>query len=200
MWTAPRTWVTGEIVTAAAVNVHLRDNLLAVTRPYDKAASGIDVVSSTTETNLYLKTITGGDMGTDRMLRLTMLGDILFNDGASGTTLRIKFGGTTLWEDTIASSASATRRPYALQLFLGNQGSASVQFLAGTWNFGGVGATTGLGDVNFTDAGQPNAFSSGGTAALNTAVNQDLVVSAQHSANSANLSIRRFYAILELLQ
>jgi len=28
-WTAPRTWVTGELVTAALLNTHLRDNLLA---------------------------------------------------------------------------------------------------------------------------------------------------------------------------
>jgi len=27
-WTAPRTWVAGEVVTAALVNTHLRDNLL----------------------------------------------------------------------------------------------------------------------------------------------------------------------------
>ncbi len=27
-WTAPRTWVTGEVVTAALMNTHLRDNLL----------------------------------------------------------------------------------------------------------------------------------------------------------------------------
>lgn len=27
-WTAPRTWVTGEVVTAALLNAHLRDNLL----------------------------------------------------------------------------------------------------------------------------------------------------------------------------
>jgi len=29
-WTAPRTWVTGEVVTAALMNTHVRDNLLAV--------------------------------------------------------------------------------------------------------------------------------------------------------------------------
>jgi hypothetical protein len=28
-WTSPRTWVAGEIVTAALLNTHLRDNLLA---------------------------------------------------------------------------------------------------------------------------------------------------------------------------
>lgn len=29
-WTIPRTWTAGEIVTAANVNTHLRDNLLAI--------------------------------------------------------------------------------------------------------------------------------------------------------------------------
>lgn len=29
-WTAPRTWVTGEIVTAALMNAHVRDNLNAL--------------------------------------------------------------------------------------------------------------------------------------------------------------------------
>ena len=29
-WTAPRTWVTGETVTASQLNTHLRDNLLAL--------------------------------------------------------------------------------------------------------------------------------------------------------------------------
>lgn len=28
-WTAPRTWVTGEVLTAALLNLHLRDNLLS---------------------------------------------------------------------------------------------------------------------------------------------------------------------------
>jgi hypothetical protein len=28
-WTAPKTWTVGEVVTAANVNIHLRDNLLA---------------------------------------------------------------------------------------------------------------------------------------------------------------------------
>lgn len=29
-WTTPRTWVAGEVVTAANLNTHLRDNMLAV--------------------------------------------------------------------------------------------------------------------------------------------------------------------------
>lgn len=32
-WTAPRTWVTGEVVTATMMNTHVRDNLLASLGP-----------------------------------------------------------------------------------------------------------------------------------------------------------------------
>lgn len=32
-WTAPRTWVAGETVTASLINTHLRDNLLALFTP-----------------------------------------------------------------------------------------------------------------------------------------------------------------------
>lgn len=33
-WTAPRTWVAGETVTAALLNTHLRDNLKAIGDPW----------------------------------------------------------------------------------------------------------------------------------------------------------------------
>lgn len=33
-WTAPKTWVAGETVTAAQLNAHLRDNLKAITDPW----------------------------------------------------------------------------------------------------------------------------------------------------------------------
>ena len=29
-WTSPRSWISGEVVTAALMNTHLRDNLLAI--------------------------------------------------------------------------------------------------------------------------------------------------------------------------
>lgn len=44
-WTAPRTWVVGEIVTAALLNTHLRDNLLE-SAPAKGTAAGILYVSA----------------------------------------------------------------------------------------------------------------------------------------------------------
>ena len=39
-WTAPRTWVAGEVLTAALLNTHLRDNLLALRCSYATTLPG----------------------------------------------------------------------------------------------------------------------------------------------------------------
>ncbi len=44
-WTSPRTWVAGEVVTAALLNTHLKDNLLQ-TAPGLVTTSGDIVVAS----------------------------------------------------------------------------------------------------------------------------------------------------------
>lgn len=45
-WTSPRTWVTGELVTAALLNTHLRDNLNAVW-PWEINLLGLSGTSNT---------------------------------------------------------------------------------------------------------------------------------------------------------
>ena len=50
-WTAPRTWVTGEIVTAAHLNVHLRDNTLDLDRRTSTIQGAVGAVESTTSTS-----------------------------------------------------------------------------------------------------------------------------------------------------
>lgn len=47
-WTAPRTWVTGEVVTASQLNTHLRDNLNSTEHRLAYKASDESVTSSTT--------------------------------------------------------------------------------------------------------------------------------------------------------
>lgn len=49
-WTAPRTWSTGELVTAAMMNVHVRDNLLALKSPPGGQALISSDVSTTSTT------------------------------------------------------------------------------------------------------------------------------------------------------
>lgn len=52
-WTAPRTWVVGETLTAALLNAHLRDNLdvLYTSHPVVRAGCGYDASSATASMN-----------------------------------------------------------------------------------------------------------------------------------------------------
>ena len=47
-WTVPRTWVTGEQVTAALMNTHVRDNLLAIGGTFVYKGSDESVDTTTT--------------------------------------------------------------------------------------------------------------------------------------------------------
>lgn len=49
-WTAPRTWVTSEFVTAAQLNTHLRDNMLSVV----PVGVVLPYAGTTAPTSLYL--------------------------------------------------------------------------------------------------------------------------------------------------
>jgi len=71
-WTTPRTWVTGELITATLMNAHIRDNLSALKDPPTDEAVRTGVADYTTTstsfvdvdaTNLALTiTTAGGDV------------------------------------------------------------------------------------------------------------------------------------------
>lgn len=56
-WTAPRTWVTGEVVTAALLNTHLRDDLIDLDRRTSPTEATVATAQTTTATSY-------GDLGT----------------------------------------------------------------------------------------------------------------------------------------
>lgn len=201
----PKPIAATTVVTAAFLN--------DLTGVYDRTAAALDIVSSGAETTLYSKTVTGGHMSTNRMLRLTLVGDYFNNSAATRTLqLKVKFGGTTIFDDTAgdavnAITVSAARRPLILQLWLGNQGATNAQFLGGFVSIGQPGgATTGIGDLAQmtlgSGSGTNQAFlpiTSDGVAALDTTTDKLLDITVTHSAANASLSVRRQYAVLELL-
>lgn len=81
-WTAPRTWVAAETVTAAMLNAHVRDNLL-MTAPSLVSAAG-DLVRAT---------------GPNALSRLAL--------GAAGLPLRVNDAGTDLLYAQLAAGAIA---------------------------------------------------------------------------------------------
>jgi len=62
-WTNPRTWVASEVVTAAIMNAHVRDNLNAINGYVEKSADQ-NITSSTTLTNDTHLLYTVGAVGT----------------------------------------------------------------------------------------------------------------------------------------
>lgn len=81
---ASKPFSSGHDLTAADVN-----DLVGV---YDRSTSAVDVVNTAVATSLWSKAIAANALSTDRMLRVTILGDYLNNTGISqALTLGIDF-------------------------------------------------------------------------------------------------------------
>jgi hypothetical protein len=165
----------------------------------------LNIVSSTTETNIFNFTIPANTMQTDRMVRLTIFADRLNNSGAAETapTFRVYTGGTLRYADaSVALANNANRTPIVITVMCAMCGTNSLMSLRGVVLDGTQGgATTGIGNLATDEITSTTPFGPalGGTYTNNTAVDWDLRVTWQNGTNNANVSFRRQYAILELL-
>lgn len=203
-FTDPRTWVTDEIVTSSLLNTHVRDNLKAISHPYDYSPSDVDVANTVTETSLWSKVIAGDDLGANGMLLLDLQGDILHNNaGADTVTIRVKFGGATQLAitDTFNSATNASRFPWKWLVKVENRGATNAQFLSAHFHHWSLNlppsAVTGIGGVG-TNSERVGLVSN--TAAIDTTADQTLQVTAQWSAASTNNSFRKRSVVLHLGQ
>lgn len=191
---ASKPFSSGHILASADVN-----DLGGV---LDRSTSAFDLVSSSTQTTIWSKSVAANAMSTDRMLRCTIIGDYLNNTGSNTTlVLSIQFGPgpTILWQDGPSASipTAATRRRFQIEFVLANIASASVQQMSGRWSFSSAAAGSG-GGIGDIDTLQFNSVF-GGTSAVNTTSAATLLVQAKHDTPNANLSLRKTYAMLELL-
>lgn len=160
----------------------------------------IDVVNTGAETAILSQVIAGGAMGTNKLLRATIIGD--YKQGVSGNyVLRLKFGGTT-WVQTLANNHGINGDRYAFkhEIVIGNLGSASSQFLnwAVRMSNSGGGAGIGLGDASWTMA-VDSMFGNETAMAIDTSADQTLEVSVDFDTVDPNLSYRKKYAIVEIV-
>lgn len=83
-WTAPRTWTTAELVTAAIMNTHVRDNLIYLKAAVDAGMPGITYINHapTFSTSATAFALAGGLA----MLDITLLGGHLVLYGATMST------------------------------------------------------------------------------------------------------------------
>ena len=196
--------IIGPFVTAADDAGNTRTNLTS------KAAGAFatqnttnDVVSTAAETSLTSFTVAANALGSNGWLRLNLVGDYLNNGGSAQTLrVRVKFGGTTVWDSTTANLANvANRRTVGMTVVLANKNATNSQAIGGFfWIGDNTAPTTGLGSIGVT-VGNSAAYATqftGTDPAANTTSNQTLEVTVQHNASGANLSCRRLAAMLEL--
>lgn len=188
-WTTARTWVAGEVVTAAIMNTHVRDNLKALAPPYATEGSK-DVISTTTETSLWTSapSIVGGDMGANGKLYCRMHLAPLYNTGTGDDlTYRVKFGGTTFltWQCDDSSGYSATRKMVVLEVWVANRGATNDQSLLGRMS----GWDNAVGRPESGGVALGKVKSALGT--IDTTSTQTFDVTCQPQVSSANLATRK---------
>lgn len=171
----------------------------------NRASGTTDVANTASETAIFSHSVTGALMSTDKMLRLTVLGDYLYNNVADQTvTMRVKFGGTTYVQAAAASNVlGADRKPWVLHVDVANLGANNSQMIVAdllTADADTAAPTTGIGLLDLRQAALGAGVVGITTlATVDTSTAQTLEVSVQWSAASANNSFRKRFAVLELV-
>lgn len=112
-WTTPRTWTTGELVTKAILDTHVRDNLDYLKTQIDTVAGGVAATVTTTGTINNLAGLTFRS-GVNITLRMNNASDSTITgvsgavDGAVLTIVRVG-AGNVFFSHESASSTAANR-------------------------------------------------------------------------------------------
>lgn len=117
-WTTPRTWTTGETVTAAMLNEQIRDNGNYLKTQSDIAdyeqikdvvtADGSVVSNTTVETAVWTYNLPANSLSTNKAVRVWFYGALQLT-GTDSVTFRLNYGGTTIGSCTISTEYAATR-------------------------------------------------------------------------------------------
>ncbi|GAA1790242.1 hypothetical protein GCM10009795_039930 [Nocardioides hankookensis] len=106
-WTAPRTWVAGEIVSASMLNTHLRDNLLAL--DFSSGFVAVTAAANVTSSSTILYRRSGMAVV---IVEVTTTAAI----GAGGTLFTLPFGYrpvALLFADLVNTATAAVVRVHA---------------------------------------------------------------------------------------
>lgn len=160
-----------------------------------KVSSTTTIINTGTESDLYRRTITGGTLGTTGALRLTVFGNYKNNEGNSrNLTLRLKYGATTmLTTPAMAQASGADRRQWFATFMLMAAGATNAQRVGVMAMLGAASA------VNWNSLVGAALGPGYGTAAEDSTLDKDLVLTAQHSVAHLALEITLTGAILEKL-
>jgi hypothetical protein len=123
-WTAPRTWVSGETLTAALLNTHLRDNISETASAKAAAAGDIFVATAANAlkvislgTARQVAQVNAGATDVEWTSSVALPGKLTLSDGgtvtqitskATGVTLNTHSGQITMHNASLAAGAEVT--------------------------------------------------------------------------------------------
>jgi hypothetical protein len=179
----------------------------------------VEIVNLATEETIFSYTLPGGMLGTGGgvlpggggpgtqsealpgaggAVELTIDANYLNDTGVDRNfTVRVKYGGTTMWGHAIVMFTDANVQPMTMLIRLtATNGSPDEQQVTGVVISGaGAGSVAGFGQPAFILGGSFGVLS--GSAGEDSTVNNDLVVTVQHSTSSADLSYERKFCMLK---
>ena len=166
----------------------------------DVQVTTLDINNTTTETDLVSYTVPANTLATNNSLRVTVIADAMNNAvGTFTSTVRIKYGATTLFDDVALAwvASAATRYPIVMNLTLFARNATNSQGLGGQIAIGvRGGATTGTGELA-TDEIAGNAILIGANASEDSTASKVLAITVQHSVAATTKSFRRLYSVIE---
>lgn len=226
MWTAPRTYVTGEIVTATILNTDLRDNLKALALSYRKAT--VKTVNTTVTATDLLNgeiTIAAGTLPATGIIKFHAWGDWLQNSGGASAPPRFQLviGGTTLIDTGAPASPvtqNAARSAWVVEVIIAAANATNAQtILWRHWLASGavaynaaatttiVAFTTGVGSYTSLPSHANTSNSDGGqwqgigynTGAKDMTASQAFVLNVINGSASASYETKLTGALLDIL-
>lgn len=171
-----------------------------IIRLYNRASAQLNIVNSVAETIFYSFTITGGDLSTNKVLHIKIIGDYFNNRGASSrVTVKIYLNDSVIYEDiSVSFTNNVARIPYIFDLLLANQNVVNSQVLGGNLRFGVPdGATIGIGDMGTDEIRLDTPIF--GVSTEDTSSDLLFKITITHTDAHANTSMRRQYAFSELI-
>ena len=145
---------------------------------------------------MYSYTVPANTLSTNKMLRLTFIGDYLNDSGVTrSVTVRIKYGATTIGS---IAQGGLTTTPSRWGLLFTTEMSANnatnAQVARTNWSVTNAGDVTGVASGLLANrVSVHNAIAEDSTAA------QNLVVTIQHDAAATTISAKAFTVQLELI-
>jgi hypothetical protein len=157
----------------------------ANTGSIDRDVTALDVNTTTAETTVYSYAVPGGTLGSTRMVRLTLIGDLLQNfAGSDSLAVRVKYGATTFFTGSFTVAQHADRKSFRLVAEVSGLNATNAQITHALMTLGGTSSGTG--------APAAGAAISDGSVAIaeDSTASKNLVVTVQLGTSNALISFR----------